>query len=187
MSIRLEIKKTKFEGLIVLQRNLLGDNRGYLERLYCMRELNPILQERKVVQINHTLTEKAGAVRGMHFQHPPYAETKLVSCIRGKVCDIAIDLRRNSSTFLKYHSEILSAENHKTLLIPEGFAHGFQTLTENSEMLYFHTIEYNQQFEDALNVRDPFLNFQWPLSITDISERDRKHTMIDKEFKGLIL
>jgi len=187
MSIRLEIKKTKFEGLIVLQRNLFGDNRGYLERLYCMRELNPILQKRKVVQINHTFTKKTGAVRGMHFQHPPYAETKLVSCIRGKVCDIAIDLRSNSSTFLKYHSEILSAENHKTLLIPEGFAHGFQTLTENSEMLYFHTTEYNQHFEDALNVCDPFLNFQWPLSITDISERDSKHTMIDKEFKGLIL
>ena len=100
--------------------------------------------EQKICQINKTLTREKGTVRGLHFQQSPYAETKIVSCLRGKVWDVVVDLREGSSTFLSYHAVELSADNHKSYLIPEGFAHGFQTLTSNCELLYFHTAEYNK-------------------------------------------
>ena len=187
MGRRFDLIQAALEGLIVLQRKPLGDKRGYLERLYCQQELQPILGERQVKQINHTLTEKKGTVRGMHFQYPPHAEIKFVSCIRGEVFDLAIDLRKNSPTYLHYHAETLTEENHKTLFIPEGFAHGFQTLTHNCEMLYFHTHEYVPEAEGALNATDPALNIQWPLAIKEISERDQNHPMIEKGFEGLQL
>ena len=187
MSSRFNQIKTPLEGLLVLQRNPLGDKRGYLERLYCQKELQPILKDRQIKQINHTLTEKKGTVRGMHFQYPPHAETKFVSCIRGEVFDLAIDLRKGSSTYLHYHAEILTEENHKTLVIPEGFAHGFQTLTPNCEMLYFHTHEYAPDAEGALNATDPALNIQWPLDIQEMSDRDQNHPMVADGFEGVQL
>ena len=98
------------------------------------------------------MTASRGTVRGMHFQHPPHAETKFVSCLRGEVFDVAVDLRNGSPTFLHWHAEILSADNHRTLVIPEGFAHGFQTLSDDCEMLYFHTAAYNPEAEGGLNV-----------------------------------
>ena len=123
----------------------------------------------------------------MHFQYPPHAETKFVSCIRGEVFDLAIDLRKGSSTYLHYHAEILTEENHKTLVIPEGFAHGFQTLTPNCEMLYLHTREYAPEAEGALNAADPALNIQWPLDIQEMSERDQIHPMVAEGFEGIQL
>jgi dTDP-4-dehydrorhamnose 3,5-epimerase len=112
---------------VLIERHPVGDERGYLERLFCEDELAPLLEGRRIVQINRTYTAKAGTVRGMHFQYPPHAETKLVSCLRGEALDVAIDLRRNSTTLLSWHAERLSAANHRTFLIPEGFAHGLQT------------------------------------------------------------
>ena len=187
MSSRLQLMSTRVEGLNVLQRNPIGDHRGYLERLFCQQELQPLLNGKSIAQINHTLTEKKGSVRGMHYQTPPHAEIKFVSCICGKVLDVAIDLRKGSPTFMHYHSDILTPDNHKTLVIPEGFAHGFQTLTDGCEMLYFHSASYCQESESALNTRDPLLNIQWPLEITDISERDQSHPMIDSAFVGVEL
>ena len=130
-----EIQKTVIKDLLILQRKPLGDSRGYLERLFCQQELEPILNGKTISQVNHTLTATIGTVRGIHFQYPPCAETKFVSCIHGEVFDVAVDLRKGSSTFLQYHAEILSANNYKTMFIPEGFAHGFQTLSQNCEML----------------------------------------------------
>ena len=185
MSNRFSQIKTPLEGLLVLQRKPLGDERGYLERLYCQQELQSTLKDRQIKQINHTLTEKKGTVRGMHFQYPPHAETKFVSCIRGEVYDLAIDLRKGSPTYLHYHAEILTEENHKTLVIPEGFAHGFQTLTKNCEMLYFHTEEYAADAEGAINAIDPVLDIKWPLDIQEISDRDRTHPMVAEGFEGM--
>ena len=141
--------------------------------------------DQSVVQINQTLTKLKGSVRGMHFQYPPHAETKFVSCIRGEVFDVAIDIRKGSPTYLEYHAEILTEENSKTLMIPEGFAHGFQTLTQNCEMLYFHTNEYAPKAEGVLNATDLALNIKWPLEIKEMSDRDRNHPMVTEGFEGV--
>ena len=108
-----------------------------------------------------------------------------MSCIKGKIWDVAVDLRKGSSTFLHYHAEILSQDNCKSLFIPEGFAHGFQTLTNNCELLYFHTLEYNSLKEGALNVLDERLKINWPLPAKQLSVRDQNHPMIDKDFLGI--
>ena len=121
----------------------------------------------------------------MHFQHPPHAETKFVSCLRGEVFDVAVDLRQGSPTFLRWHAEILSAGNHKTLMIPEGFAHGVQTLTEDCEMLYFHTAAYQPGAECGLNAKDPRLNIRWPEAITELSPRDAAHPLVTEDFSGV--
>jgi dTDP-4-dehydrorhamnose 3,5-epimerase len=185
MTSSFEIQKAKIRGVSVLKRLPLKDSRGFFERLYCARELSLLLNGKSIVQINHTMTKRSGTVRGLHFQHNPFAEIKVVNCVKGKVWDIALDLRKGSPTFLQYHAEILSDNNHKTIVIPEGVAHGFQALSNDCEMLYFHTKEYNSESEGALNVKDPQLNIQWPLNITDISDRDRSHSMINELFEGV--
>ena len=187
MTARFDILPTPLADLRMLQRKPLGDSRGYLERLFCLQELAEILDERHIVQINHTLTASRGTVRGMHFQRPPHAETKFVSCLRGEVFDVAVDLRRGSPTFLLWHGEILSTDNHKTLVIPEGFAHGFQTLCDDCEMLYFHTAAYNALAEDGLNAQDPRLAINWPLRVQGQSTRDANHPMLNTDFAGITL
>ena len=187
MTSRFDIKDTPLQGLKIINRKPLGDNRGYLERLFCQNDLTDILKGQTIAQINHTLTEKIGTVRGMHFQLSPYAEVKFVQCLKGEVYDVAVDVRTDSPTFLFWHAEILSATNYKTLFIPEGFAHGYQTLTDDCEMLYFHTAPYNSNAEAALNSLDPKLAIEWPLPVTEQSLRDKQHPMITSDFKGLAL
>ena len=182
---RLPIQDTSIEGLQIIQRQPIGDDRGYLERLFCTDELRAVIGSRNILQINRTLTAKKGAVRGLHFQHPPYTEMKLISCLRGEIFDVAVDLRGDSPTFLNWHSVVLSETNHKTFIIPEGFAHGFQTLTENCELIYLHTAAYAPDAEAALNALDPLLAIDWPLSITELSPRDQQHAMLNSDFSGL--
>lgn len=185
MSERFDIRDTPLRGLKLMLRKPIGDSRGSLERLFCAEELKGLIPGKGIVQINRTLTTKRGTVRGMHFQCPPDAETKFVSCLRGKIFDVAVDLRQNSATFLHWHAEILSAESHNTLMIPEGFAHGFQTLTEDCEMLYFHTAAYRPAAERGLNAQDTKLAIQWPLPITERSVRDIACPMLAEDFAGL--
>jgi dTDP-4-dehydrorhamnose 3,5-epimerase len=182
---RFDILATPLEGLVVLQRKPIGDHRGFLERLFCVEELHTLLPNKSIMQINHTLTVKRGTVRGMHFQCPPYAETKLVSCLRGKVFDVAVDIRQGSSSFLCWHAEVLSADNHKTLMIPEGFAHGFQTLTDDCEMLYLHTATYQPSAEGGLYAQDPMLDIRWPEVILELSSRDASHPLLTQGFSGV--
>ena len=184
---RFVIEKTSIDGLQVIQRKAIGDERGYLERMFCSDELKTIIGQRSILQINHTLTEKVGTVRGMHFQLPPHAEMKLVSCLRGKVYDVAVDLRENSQTFLQWHAELLTEANHKTFVIPEGFAHGFQTLTDDCELLYLHTAAYASDAEAGLNGLDPCLSIAWPMPIAERSLRDQQYAMLNSEFSGVSL
>lgn len=186
MSNRFNISNTKLKSVKVIERKLLGDTRGYLERLFCLEDFTGILNGKIISQINHTYTKSAGTIRGLHFQQPPFSETKFITCIKGTVFDVAVDLRHGSSEFLQHHAEILSAENHKTLFIPEGFAHGFQTLTDDCEMIYFHTAPYVADSEGGLNALDPLISIQWPQAISDQSEKDKNHPMLLKNFKGLI-
>ena len=136
---RFNFIKTSLSELLVVQRKTLEDHRGFLSRFYCMDEFAESGISATIAQINQTLTRERGAVRGLHFQKTPHAEVKLVSCLKGEVWDIAVDLRSNSPTYLQWHGEILSAENRKSLLIPEGFAHGFQALMADCELIYLHT------------------------------------------------
>ena len=187
MSGRFEIFETPITGLKVLQRTPIGDARGYLERMFCANELASLSpRARNIVQINHTMTARTGrTIRGLHFQDPPHSEEKFVSCLQGEVFDVAVDLRRGSPTFLSWHAEVLSAENHKTMFIPEGFAHGFQTLTPDCEMLYFHTAFHEPDAEGGLNAQDPALQICWPLEVTERSARDMAHPLIAADFSGI--
>lgn len=172
---------------MVLERIPISDERGWFDRFFCSEELFQAGIRKNIVQINRTLTRKKGTVRGMHFQHPPHTEMKIVSCLKGSIFDVAVDLRPDSKTFLQWHSEILTQDNHRSLVIPEGFAHGFQSLTENCELLYLHTAAYNPDSEGALNVLDPALGIKWPLIVDGISERDKKHPMLSSDFSGVDL
>jgi len=184
---RFDFIQTPLPGLMLVQRKMIEDHRGFLSRFYCIEEFREAGINKPIAQINHTLTRKKGAVRGLHFQYPPHGETKLVSCLKGEILDVAVDLRRDSPTFLHSHGEILSAANRKSLLIPEGYAHGFQALTEDCELIYLHTAAYNPEVEGALNVADLKLNIVWPLPIDDLSERDRSHPFIGPNFQGIVL
>ena len=182
---RFTIEDTSIEGLQIIHRHPIGDDRGYLVRLFCTDELGALIGNRSIVQINHTMTSKAGTIRGVHYQQPPHAEMKLVSCVRGEVFDLAVDLRENSPTFLHWYGEVLSEDNNRTFCIPEGFAHGFQTLTEDCELIYFHTAAYAPDAEAGLSALDPRLAIDWPLSITELSPRDKQHPMLNSDFLGL--
>lgn len=181
------IISTPLSGLKVVQRKVTKDHRGFFSRLYCDEEFRAFGVDKSIVQVNHSLTRKIGAVRGLHFQYPPHAEIKLVNCLKGEIWDVAVDLRSGSPTYLQWYGEILSATNNKSLLIPEGFAHGFQALSEDCELIYFHTAAYQAEAEGALNVEDPQLNIEWPLAIADLSQRDRSHPFIEHKRQEVVL
>ena len=184
---RFEFIPTPLTGLTSVQRKVTEDHRGFLSRFYCANDFSEAGLNTPIAQINHTFTKTKGAVRGLHFQNPPHAEITLVSCLQGEIFDVAVDLRKNSPTFLQWHGVVLSAQNRQSLLIPEGFAHGFQALSQDCELIYLHTAAYHPEAEGALNVADPRLNIAWPLAITEISERDRNHQLIEQDFQGIIL
>lgn len=187
MSGRIGFIKTGIEGLTLIERKPLGDHRGFLERMFCVSEFESIGLKDPVRQINRTYTSKAGTVRGLHFQRPPYAETKIVTCVRGRVFDVAVDLRQGSPTFLKWYGVELAGDNFNSLFIPEGFAHGLQALENDCEMLYLHTRDYAPGAEDGLNACDPSIGVAWPKEITEMSERDKALVKFDDQFLGLEL
>lgn len=178
---------TFIEKLKIILHKPIQDSRGFFTREFCQKKFSDKLEGKNIQQINRSLTKKKGTVRGLHFQYPPFAEIKIVSCLKGKVWDIAVDLRKGSSTFLSYHAEILSQNDYKSFLIPEGFAHGFQTLTDNCELLYLHSREYNKSLEGTVNPTDPRIQINWPLPVKDRSERDTKQPNLDFKFDGIEL
>ena len=184
---RFEIHATALEGLQRVQRQQWGDARGFLSRLFCADELAAAGWRRPVAQINHTHTAERGTVRGLHYQRPPQAEMKLVSCLAGEVWDVAVDLRAGSPTFLHWHAERLSAQNGCGLLIPEGFAHGFQALSDDVAMLYLHSAVYAPEAEAGLQVLDPQLAIAWPLPVRGLSPRDAAHPLLTDAFQGVVL
>lgn len=184
---RFVLCSTPIKGLHVIEREQIGDLRGFLERMFCQEALGQLLQSKPVRQINRTLTQHKGVVRGLHFQNPPSAETKIVTCLKGQVWDVAVDLRRGSPTFLEYHAIRLTEGDQQSFVIPEGFAHGFQTLTSDCEMLYLHTASYSAESEGVLNAVDPLLSIPWPEPITQRSERDVNQPMLTDDFQGIEL
>ncbi len=176
---------TNFDDLWLIETEFKIDNRGFLTRLFCKNEFDKINFHKEFVQENLTLTKTKGAFRGFHYQLSTHSEAKLVRCISGKVTDIVIDLRKNSKTFLKSFSVELDSSKLNMILIPEGFAHGFQTLTDNCIMLYLHSNFYNTNFERGIRYDDPVINVQLLFPVTDISERDKNHPLIQNQFEGI--
>src|SRR5689334_24804845 len=130
----MKVMPTVLAGVAVVESEHLRDERGSFARLFCEKELDNILQGRGISQINWSMTKQAGSVRGLHYQRAPHSEMKLVRCLRGKVWDIAVDLRNESPTFLRWHAEELADDNARMMVVPEGCAHGFQTLTTDCEL-----------------------------------------------------
>ena len=182
---RFNVFDLPLEGLKLIERQRLVDSRGYLSRLFCAQELSVAGWHLPIAQINHTFTARRGTVRGIHYQKPPKAEMKLVTCIRGEVWDVAVDLRYGSPTFLNWHAEILSEHNNSSLLIPEGFGHGFQVIEPESELLYLHTEYHEDSSEAGLRYDDPMLGVIWPIAVSNFSERDANHPLIDVSFRGV--
>ncbi|MEW5815845.1 MAG: dTDP-4-dehydrorhamnose 3,5-epimerase [Spirochaetota bacterium] len=174
-------------GAYYIELDPKGDARGSFTRLLCMDELKKIGHIKQIVQVNHSYSQSKGTIRGLHFQYQPYEEIKLVICIRGKVFDVIVDLRSGSPTFLKWQSLELSMENRRMMYIPEGFAHGFQTLEDETELLYFHTAYYAPDYEGGVLYNDQKLGIAWPLAASEISARDLKHKKIADDFKGIEL
>ncbi|MBN1974468.1 MAG: dTDP-4-dehydrorhamnose 3,5-epimerase [Sedimentisphaerales bacterium] len=181
----MKVSATSLKGLYLIETNLINDERGYFMRLFCRNELGELLGDRIIKQVNHSCTKQAGSIRGMHFQYQPKAEAKFVRCLKGRVFDAAIDLRQGSETFLQWYGCELSVNNRKMLFIPEGFAHGFQTLEENSEMLYLHTEFYSSTHEGGIRYNDNRVEIEWPISVTEVSERDRQHPLLSADFDGI--
>ena len=184
---RLQFQKLKLEGLFLITREDLGDERGFLSRFWCSHEMRTTGWLNEIAQINFTFNKESGTVRGMHFQKRPYGEKKLISCLKGAIWDVAADLRPDSPTYLKWHAEELTEKNKKAFLIPEGFAHGYQTLTDDVELLYCHSKPFNKDSEGGVNPTDPLLEIEWPSEITVISSRDSNHPLIDDNFNGIQL
>lgn len=181
----MKFNKTKIKGLFVAKLIPSKDNRGFFTRSYCKKELKNTGIIKSIKQANHSMTSKIGSIRGMHYQNPPYAENKIIRCIAGEIFDVVIDLRKNSETFLQWHGEYLKSNDFKMMIIPEGFAHGFQVIKKNSEIIYLSTESYNPQAESGILFNDKSINIKWPLKVTDISERDKKFSEINKNFRGI--
>jgi len=138
-----------------------------------------------IVQINLSNAKEKYVTRGLHFQYPPYTETKIVTCVKGSIFDVAVDLRSDSPTFLKWFGTILSEENMQSLYIPEGFAHGSQSLSDESNLVYLHTALYSGSNEGGLNVLDPAIGIEWPNTPKHLSKRDASFLNINSNFKGI--
>jgi len=183
----MKIEQTKIVGVTIIHSEPFKDERGFFNRIFCQKELEVIRPNITIAQINHSMTKTKGTIRGMHFQNPPHAEMKIVRCVKGSIFDVAIDLRKDSPTFLQWHGEILSAENMKALVIPEGCAHGFQSLEDDIEMIYMHTQFYSKQSEGAIRFDETKINIHWPLEYTMISEKDLTYPFLPDNYEGIVL
>ncbi len=179
--------ETPLKGLYLIEPELIKDDRGFFTRIYCKKQFLTIGFEKDFVQFNHSFNIKKGTIRGLHYQKPPFAETKLIRCIEGGVFDVAVDLRKNSPTYLKSFGVELSSLNKLCILIPEGFAHGFQTLANDTSLLYHHSDFHSSNSEGGIRFDDPELNINWPLSVNNISTRDLSYTHINKNFEPISL
>lgn len=172
-------------GSYSVQHKHHADPRGHFSRLFCEGSLAQFGQPFHIRQINHSCTREQGSVRGLHYQNGPVPEAKLITCLRGQVWDVAVDLRAGSPTFLHWHAEHLRAGDGRSLLLPAGFAHGFQALDDDAELLYLHSADYAPEHEGGLSVHDPRLAITWPLAVKNLSARDASHPALDTRFAGV--
>lgn len=178
---------TPLSGAYTIELEKRGDDRGFFARFFCQREFQEAGLPCSVVQINNSLSAKAGTLRGMHYQLPPAAEVKIVRCIRGSLYDMIIDLRPDSKTFGRWFGLELNEENRLMLFVPQGFAHGFMTLADNTEAFYLVSAFYEPTRERGLRFNDPHFALTWPGTPVDISDKDRAWPNFDPAYHGVEL
>jgi dTDP-4-dehydrorhamnose 3,5-epimerase len=184
----MKIVETSIKGAYYWDPVKREDARGYFYRGFCRETLiDAGIMIGEIVQINHSFSVKKGTFRGFHYQLPPFAEEKIVSCLQGDVLDFVLDLRKGSDTFLKHDTVSLSEINNRSVLIPKGCAHGLITLTENCKLLYLHTAVYKPEFERGISISDPRISVKLPAPIEEISERDQHHALLNQKFEGIEL
>ena len=176
----MKFSRTSLVGLWLIELELREDERGFLARTFCEKEFFANGLNTHWPQGNLTLTKQLGAIRGMHFQAEPKPEIKLIRCAAGKIFDVVVDVRRDSPTFGKWEGFELSAENHRQIYVPAGFAHGFQCLAENSEVFYQMSEFYFPALARGLRWKDPAINIRWPLPEAILSERDRQWPLLSE-------
>ena len=182
----MHISEVALQGVWRLQTERISDERGWFGRLFCADELRQAgVGAFRLHQANWSHTEHRGAFRGLHYQAAPHTETKIVRCVRGRVFDIVVDLRRGSPTFLQVHCEELSEEAANAMFIPKGCAHGFQVLSQGADLLYLHDTAYDADAARSVHVESPALKIDLPLAVTDISKRDRDAPRISESFQGV--
>ncbi len=181
----MKINPLPLAGACLIEPEIMEDPRGSFSRLYCRRELESIGLRSEIAQINHSFNKEKGTLRGLHYRLRPGAEIKMVTCVRGAVFDVIVDIGKGSKTFLKWHGEILSAENKKIMYVPEHCAHGFQTLENGCVLVYFHGGFYDPQYEMVIRYDEPRIGVNWPAAITSMSERDQDAVSLPAGFPGI--
>ena len=181
----MKLHHTPLSGLFEIDQPAVGDARGRFTRLFCEQAFAPICPHLHFTQINWSHTKGRGSLRGLHYQKPPAAEAKLIRCLRGRVYDVAVDVRADSHTFLRWHAVELAEDNNRAFFLPEGFAHGFQALTDEAQLLYLHTAPWAPDCEAGLRYDDPLLAIAWPLPVAQVSARDQAHPLIAPGFAGI--
>lgn len=169
----MRFQPTELNGAFLIEIEPINDHRGFFARTFCAREFAAQGLKDTYVQHNTSLTKRRGTVRGMHFQRPPATEAKVVSCSVGAIYDVIIDLRQSSPTYMRWQGFELSAANRRRLYVPEGFAHGFQTLAEDAEVDYLISQFYTPEAASGVRHDDPAFNISWRLPVTELSEKDR--------------
>ena len=171
----------KIEGICVIELEPKKDERGYFSRVFCESEFKKNNLDFKIVQASQSLTKERGTIRGIHFQRKPKAENKIVQCLKGKIYDVVIDLRKDSSTFGQWIAEELSEENQKMLYIPKGLAHGFQTLTDDCLVQYFMSEHYSPEHACGVRFNDPYFKIKWPIDNPIFSKKDKNWPLINNK------
>jgi dTDP-4-dehydrorhamnose 3,5-epimerase len=171
--------ETKLKGAFIIDLEPREDQRGFFARTFCQKEFEEHHLNNKIAQTNISSNKKRGTLRGLHMQLSPYQESKIIQCIRGSIYDVILDMREGSETFKQWISAELNAENHKMLYVPEGFAHGFITLEDDTEVSYFINQFYTPGSEKGFRWNDPALNISWPIAPQIISEKDQSFPLID--------
>ena len=184
----MRISEAPLPGVFVVESDVHVDSRGSFMRIFDAGELRSALGTKQILQVNFSYTKQRGAIRGLHYQKPPFTETKLVRCLSGNVWDIAVDLRKGSPTFLKWWGIELSPDDQRMVVWPDGCAHGFQTLSSGSQLLYLHTAPFVPQSEAGIAWNDRRVCIEWPIAIPaegGLSERDRALPSLTSDFEGL--
>lgn len=172
-------------GLVRIDTTRVGDERGQFSRIFCEHELAVLRPGLHFTQVNLSETRYRGTARGLHYQVPPAAEAKLIRCLRGRVFDVAVDLRSGSPTFLQWHALELDAASETQVFIPEGFAHGFQALTDDVQLVYFHTASWQPALERRVHCDEPKIGVRWPLPLANLSARDSGAGPLEEAFAGV--
>ena len=181
----MKLTETKLSGVYIVEPSPFDDHRGWFARTYCKKEFKSIGFEKEFVQFNHSFNKLKGTLRGLHFQRPPFAETKYIRCVGGSIFDVAVDIRKGSPTYLQYVGVELSEKNKLGLLVPEGFAHGFQTLEDNTAVIYHATNFYSPNAEGGLHFNDSLIKIAWKLPVVNISDKDKSQPIIDNNFSAV--